>query len=161
MPRKMSKNAPAKIAAMLKRREAAELRASGYCFEEIAEKLGVSETRVRQLLDEFVASSKCENIDLQKHITEQQLSDLRLLKSTWFPAAMNVNNGPKTLTAFLKLLTEERTAAGITQPIKLDAQLTGANGGAIESTINFSNATTEQLLMLQQLLSEINKPKHG
>lgn len=155
MPR-MSKNAPAKVNASIKRLEAAKLRASGLTFEEIAERLGLSESRARELVNEFMAQLGADSKELHAKIVQQHLLELSLLKRTWFPAALELKNGPKTLEAFLKLQDRERKAAGVPDSLKIEANVSGADGGPLQ--VDFSSASTQQLLQLHQLISELSTP---
>lgn len=158
MPRKMTKNAPAKVNAALRRREVAELRASKMTWQDIADQLGISETRVRQLHGEFFEQFIGENKELAEQIKRQQLEDIQLLKAKWFPIALDPKNGTKPLDSMTKLMAHEASLTGSKAPTENKTALTGADGGPLQSvaaTVDLSKLDTDRLAMLYAMLQDL------
>lgn len=157
MPR-MSKTAPAKTNAALRRREVAELRARKLTFEEIAEHMGISQTRARQLWTEWDAQFKVENTALAETVRDDQLNEIRLLKNVWFPVVISANATARHVDSYIKLLAHEAAISGAKAPVEVKNTLQGPNGGPVQTigaTADLSNMSTEQLAKLQAVLREI------
>lgn len=157
MPR-MSKNAPAKVNASLRRREAAELRARKLTFEEIADRMGISETRARQLCKEFDAQFNVENKALAEAIRDEQLNEIRLLKNTWFPVVISSDASPRHVDSYIKLLAHEAAIAGAKAPTEVKNTLQGPDGGPVQTvaaTMDLSKLDTDRLQMLHAMLQDI------
>lgn len=156
MPRQLSKHAPAKVVSTIRQREAAELRAQKLTLQEIGDKMGISKSRVGQLLEAWDESFKCENAALAEQIREAQLDEIRLLKSEWFMRVKDQNANAKDLQAYMKMLDHEAALVGAKAAAK--TELTGANGGPLQSvaavaTTDLSNLSTEDLEALERLLA--------
>lgn len=163
MPRKMSKTAPAKVNASLRRREVAELRARKMTWDEVADKVGISESRARQLYNEFVAQFTDENKVLADSIRDEQLNEVRLLKHTWFPVVLSSEASPKHLDSFVKLLVHEANLGGAKAPTEVKNTLQGPDGGPVQTVsaaFDLTKLDTDKLAMLQALLQDaaVSKP---
>lgn len=149
-----SKHAPDRVAATLRQRQAAELRAQKLTQEEIAERLGVSRQRVGQLLDAWDTSFRSENADRAEEIRTAQLDEIRLLKHAWFPRATSKDASSKDLTAYAKLLDHEANLAGAKAPARTATELSGPGGGPVQTVaaaVDLSTWTPEQLAAAEQL----------
>lgn len=161
---RQSKHAPAKVQCSLRQREAAELRAQKMTMQEIADRMGISKPRVHQLLEEWDKNFRIENTERAEQIRNEQLDEIRLLKKAWFPrvakvAGTNQNGQPqepassKDLMAYMKILAHEADLAGAKAPTTVKTELTGKDGGVIETANanwDLSKMTMEQLLQLSQ-----------
>jgi predicted transcriptional regulator len=158
--RKPSKHAPVKVNASLRRREAAELRAQKMTLEEVGDKMGISESRVRQLLNEWDEQFRTENVELAEEIRQAQLDEIRLLKNVWFPRANNANAHSKDVEALLKLMVQEAKLTGAYAATETKSTLQGPNGEPIQTvgtTMDLSKLDTDKLLMLQAMLQDIEE----
>ena len=153
MPRKMTKNSPIRVKAALRRRDVAELRGSDLTWQEIADKLDISETRVRQLFAEFDAEFRVECKELAEANRREQLMKIKLLMAKWFPVALDPANGTKPLDSVTRLLAHESSLTGSKAAVETKTELTGANGGPLQTlatTVDLSTLSEEQLATLQK-----------
>lgn len=156
---KMSKTAPAKVQASLRRRQVAELRASKLTWDEVAERMGMSESRARELYREFVEQFTGENKVLADDIRDEQLNEIRLLKSVWFPIALNPNATPKHVDTYIKLLGHEAALGGAKAPTEVKNTLQGPDGGPVQTvgaTLDLTKLDTDKLATLQALLQDLH-----
>lgn len=165
MPR-MSKTAPVKVNATLRRREVAELRAAKMTWDEVAAKVGVSESRARQLYKEFEEQFKDENLELADAIRQEQLNEIRLLKNIWFPLANHPDATPRHLDAFIKLMAHEAAIAGAKAAVetKTTTTLQGPNGGPVQTvgaSLDLTKLDTDRLAMLQAMLQDLHDAAGG
>lgn len=155
---RLSKNAPAKVNASLRRREAAELRARKLTFEEIAGQMSISETRARQLCTEFDAQFRVENQALAETIRDEQLNEIRLMKHVLFPVVISPDGTPRHVDSYIKLLAHEATIAGAKAPTEVKNTLQGPDGGPVQTvaaTMDLSKVDTDRLQMLHAMLQDI------
>lgn len=161
MPR-MSKTAPVKVNASLRRREAAELRARKLTWSEVADQMGISETRARQLYKEFDEQFKADNKELAESILEEQLNEIRLLKHTWLPVVLNPNATAPTVGAYIKLLVHEANLVGAKAPVEVKNTLQGPDGGPVQTvgaSLDLTKMDTDKLAMLQAFLQDLHAGK--
>lgn len=154
MPRKMTKNSPIRVKAALRRRDVAELRGSDLTWQEVADKLGVSETRVRQLFAEFMSEFTAENKELAEATKQKQLLKIQLLMTKWFPVALDPANGTKPLDSLVRLMAHEASLTGSKAPTETKTALTGADGGPLQS-VDLSKLDSDRLAMLHAMLQDM------
>jgi hypothetical protein len=155
---RLSKFAPAKVNASLRRREAAELRARKLSAVEVAEQMGISETRVRQLWVEWDKAFTVENKALAETIRDEQLNEIRLMKHVLFPVVISPDGTPRHVDSYIKLLAHEATIAGAKAPTETKTTLLGPDGGPVQTvaaTMDLSKVDTDRLQMLHAMLQDI------
>jgi DNA-binding CsgD family transcriptional regulator len=177
MPR-MSKYAPAKVQSTLRQREAAELRALGLRVAEIAQRMGLSETRVRELLEIADKNLRIESKDLAKEYRDKQLLLAEGLMADLLEDFRNSKKGykfdkngdeievdlptrdPRMADQLRKWSEHVSKLTGAYAPEK--QELAGPGGGALQvatavTTADLTALSEEQLLQLESIWRVIHK----
>lgn len=166
MPRKPSKNAPAAAVTTVRQLDALELRKKGHSYQSIGDQLGISKEAAWQLVDRAMRELREAVKETATDVLHLDLSRLDDMLLAWLPAATTKPEGaptPDDKAANVVLRTIERRSKMLGNDAPTRTELTGKNGGAIETAtananMDLSNLSTEQLALLAELLAAAEKP---
>lgn len=153
-----SPTAPDILEATEKRKRAIALRKAHYSYQEIADELGLSKTRVRQYVAEAMDENRKETAEEAAEIREMELLRLDELLKAWFPMAKAGDD--KAAGIVLKAQERRAKLLGLDAPVR--QELTGKDGGPMQ-TVNahakLDNLTDAQLEQLSAILLAAQAPK--
>jgi hypothetical protein len=107
---------PARVQAAVRRKEAIDYRLQGMTYREIAQELGVTPTRARQLVAEALAAIEKDTAESAEELRRLELDRLDQLQSgIWEDAA---GGNLKAVGAALKIMERRAKLMGLDAPVK-------------------------------------------
>jgi hypothetical protein len=109
---------PPKVQAAVRRKEAVDLRVEGKTYREIAQELGVTPTRARQLVAEALAALQGETAESAEELRRLELDRLDQLQSGLWEEAAGGNL--KAVGAALKIMERRARLVGLDAPTRTE-----------------------------------------
>src|SRR5262245_18532903 len=106
-----SQMSPAKVQAAVRRKGAIDLRLQGMTYREIAQELGVTPTRARQLVSEALAALQKDTAESAEELRRLELDRLDQLQSGLWEEAADGNL--KAVGAVLKIMERRARLVGL------------------------------------------------
>lgn len=145
-----SKTSPRRLKAVDKQREALELRKSGWCYADIAEKLGYTTSEgayqaVKTALDKMLRepAEECRKVEDER---------LNTLFNKVYDRAKETGED-KDITQCLAIMNRRARLLGLDAPTKV-APTTPDGNNTYTSNIDYSKLTVDELLTVKALLSK-------
>lgn len=143
-----SRSSPNRVRAALRHREFLGLRAEGLTFQAIGERLGVSKTRARQIVDKELERVRAVTAEEAVALKRRQLEEYQALKRAWWPMAAGEvveisDDGPVQVPpdkdaagVVLKAMAQEARLAGLDSPEKKITADLGPLGDMSEAEVD-------------------------
>jgi transposase-like protein len=113
-----SQMSPPKVQAAVRRKEAVDLRVEGKTYREIAQELGVTPTRARQLVAEALAAIEKDTAESAEELRRLELDRLDQLQAGLWEEAAGGNL--KAVGAALKIMERRARLVGLDAPTRTE-----------------------------------------